>query len=330
MLDEAGVPRRSVLIQGRTRVSLNVLDTHSGLEYRFVPEGPTLSEAEYQAFLDAVAATEGEWVIASGSLPHGVPDDAYAEMACIAAGQGRRFALDTSGVALRAALEQGGLELVKPSLNELELLVGRDLAEPAAQDAEAMALVRSGAARLVAVTLGRDGALLAPPMACCGCRRWMCRCKVRSGRGMRSWGRRRWRWLAVARSGRRWRGVRRGRDRHCLRGDGADAARGCGAALSELMGCEAGKTGLAPQGARCSDPAGVAEPGAGISGPDRAEYCWPQRCRSPRGPGKEHSMSLRNHLLRLLAGTLLAVGLFASGHSGRRQTTSRRSGSAVR
>ena len=47
MLDEAGVPRCSVLIQGRTRVSLNVLDEHSGLEYRFVPEGPTLSDAEY-------------------------------------------------------------------------------------------------------------------------------------------------------------------------------------------------------------------------------------------------------------------------------------------
>ena len=59
-------------------------------------------------------------MIASGSLPHGVPDDAYAEMAWIAAGKGRRFALDTSGVALRVALERGGLELVKPSLNELE------------------------------------------------------------------------------------------------------------------------------------------------------------------------------------------------------------------
>src|SRR6185437_11279976 len=114
MLDEAGVPRRSVLIQGRTRVSLNVLDTHSWLEYRFVPEGPTLTAAEYQAFLDAVATTEGEWVIASGSLPHGVPDHAYADMARIAAENGQRFALDTSGVALRAALERGGLELVKP------------------------------------------------------------------------------------------------------------------------------------------------------------------------------------------------------------------------
>ena len=25
------------------------------------------------------------------------------------------------------------------------------------------------------------------PMACCGCRRWMCRCKARSARGTRSW-----------------------------------------------------------------------------------------------------------------------------------------------
>jgi 6-phosphofructokinase 2 len=161
MLDEAGVPRCSVTIKGRTRVSLNVLDQHSGLEYRFVPEGPTLSDAEYAAFLDAVRTADGEWVVASGSLPHGVPDDAYAEMATIVAGKGRRFALDSSGVALRVALEQGGLDLVKPSLNELELLVGRELTEPGAQDAEAMALVRCGAARMVALSMGRDGALLA-------------------------------------------------------------------------------------------------------------------------------------------------------------------------
>ena len=163
MLDEAGVKRRSVLIKGRTRVSLNVLDCKSGLEYRFVPEGPTLSDDEFRAFLTAVEDVQGEWLIASGSLPLGVPDDAYAQMARIATRKGQRFVLDTSGVALKAAIDQGGMELVKPSLGELEHLVGRDLKDPNAQDAEAMALVRCGAARLVAVTLGRDGALLATP-----------------------------------------------------------------------------------------------------------------------------------------------------------------------
>ncbi len=162
MLDEAHVPRRSVSIRGRTRVSLNVLDIKHGLEYRFIPEGPTLSAEEWQSVLAAVAETEGDWLVASGSLPNGVPPDAYAQVADIAARRGQRFVLDTSGAALRAALGHG-IELIKPSLGELENLVGRKLPEPHEQEAEAMALVRSGAARMVALTLGADGAVLATP-----------------------------------------------------------------------------------------------------------------------------------------------------------------------
>jgi 6-phosphofructokinase 2 len=137
-----------------------VLDVSHDLEYRFVPEGPTVSEDEWRAILTAVAETEGEWLIGSGSLPNGVPQDAYAQVARIAARRGQRFVLDTSGVALRAALGNG-IELVKPSLGELEHLVGRELKDPHEQEVEAMALVRSGAARMVAVTLGPDGAVLA-------------------------------------------------------------------------------------------------------------------------------------------------------------------------
>ena len=163
LLDEAGVKRRSVLIRGRTRVSLNVQDASTGLEYRFVPEGPTLTTAEFQACLATIGQEPGEWLIASGSLPNGVPDDTYAQVARIAAGKGQRFVLDTSGSALVAALEQGGCELVKPSLGELEHLVGRPLKGPVEQDWHAMALVRRGATRMVALTLGVEGALLATP-----------------------------------------------------------------------------------------------------------------------------------------------------------------------
>jgi 6-phosphofructokinase 2 len=161
LLDEAGVARRSVPIRGQTRVSLNVQDRKNCLEYRFVPEGPTLSAAEFQACLAAIEQEPGDWLIASGSLPHGVPDDAYAQMARIAARKGQRFVVDTSGVALAIVLEQGGCELVKPSLGELEHLVGRELSCTDDQDRQAMALVRRGVARMVAVTLGAEGALLA-------------------------------------------------------------------------------------------------------------------------------------------------------------------------
>ena len=100
MLDEAGVKRRTVPIKGLTRVSLNVQDRTSGLEYRFVPEGPTLTEAEWQSVLAVLQEVEGDWLIASGSLPHGVPDDAYAQVARIANRRGQPFVLDTSGPAL--------------------------------------------------------------------------------------------------------------------------------------------------------------------------------------------------------------------------------------
>ena len=160
LLAEQGVPCRVVPTQGRTRISMTVIERTSGLEYRFVPEGPEVTETEWRAALDLLETVEGDWLVASGSLPRGVPADTYARVARLAARRGQRFVLDTSGPALRAALGSG-IELLKPSLGELEAVLGRRLRGAAAQAAEARALVRDGAARMVALTLGRDGAILA-------------------------------------------------------------------------------------------------------------------------------------------------------------------------
>lgn len=160
LLAEAGLPHQILPIAGHTRISLTVIELNSGLEYRFVPEGPVLAEAEWRGVLDLLDTVEGDWLVASGSLPPGVPVDIYAQLARGAARRGQRFALDTSGAPLQAALGSG-IDLLKPSLSELETLLGRKLRNRAAQDAEAAALVREGAARMVAVTLGREGAVLA-------------------------------------------------------------------------------------------------------------------------------------------------------------------------
>ncbi len=160
MLDEAGVPRLTVPIRGRTRICFNVFESLTKLEYRFVQEGPDVSEADWHRMLDVLEATPGDWLIASGSLEHGMPEDIYARVARAAGRRGQRFVLDTSNAALRAALGSG-IELLKPSLGELEMLAGRKLPEPREQEAEAMALVRARAARLIAVTLGEDGAFVA-------------------------------------------------------------------------------------------------------------------------------------------------------------------------
>ena len=159
LLAEAGVRCRAVRIAERTRICMTVLETGTGQEYRFVPEGPALGEAEWQAALAACVGA-ADWLIASGSLPRGVPEDFYARLAGAARQRGQRVVLDSSGPALKAALGSG-LALIKPSLGEFEALLGRALRTPAAQEAAARELVRAGAAERVAVTLGRDGALLA-------------------------------------------------------------------------------------------------------------------------------------------------------------------------
>jgi len=161
LLDEAGVPRRTIRIEGRTRISQTVLDNKTGQEYRFVPEGPEVSEAEWTEALEATAEASHGWLVASGSLPKGVPDDFYARLAPRVAEAGGQLVLDTSGDALKLALEAGGVALVKPSQGEFEALAGRKLGGAEALGREAVALARSGRARLVAVTLGKDGALLA-------------------------------------------------------------------------------------------------------------------------------------------------------------------------
>jgi 6-phosphofructokinase 2 len=160
LLSEAGVPYRAVPIRGRTRISMTVIEQTSGLEYRFVPQGPEVSESEWRAALDLLETVEGDWVIASGSLPSGVPADIYAQIARIAARRRQHFVLDTSGPALAAALGSG-IDLLKPSLGELEALLGHSLPDPATQEAEAAKLVHGGAARMVALTLGEMGAVLA-------------------------------------------------------------------------------------------------------------------------------------------------------------------------
>ena len=163
LLDRMGIRHRRLPIAGDTRISLNVHERQTGKEYRFVPQGPEISAAEWQACLDAIGQLQCQWLVMSGSLPRGMPDDFYARAAHAAHKAGARVVLDTSGKALKAALDgaAGTIELVKPSLGELEQMLGQPLRDPATLRAAAFALVERGAARLVAVSMGHEGALLA-------------------------------------------------------------------------------------------------------------------------------------------------------------------------
>lgn len=148
-------------ITDETRVSFTVHEHSTGAEFRFVMPGPHLSAAEWQGALQHMQDLQPfpEIVVASGSLPPGVPTDFYARLARLCRAQGARMVLDTSGPALSAALAEG-VYLFKPNLKELTDLVGRALETPEQWQAAARQIVLGGQAEVVALTLGHLGALL--------------------------------------------------------------------------------------------------------------------------------------------------------------------------
>lgn len=165
LLSRENVPCLGVSVPVPTRISVTVHDAAGGQEYRFVPEGDALSSADTERLLSTLETVSADWLVASGSLPPGVPPDFHARVARLCHRRGIRFALDTSGPALKAALHQG-IDLLKVSRSEFDSIVpaspsGRDTLAPERLGEAATTLAATGAAAMIALTLGKQGAVLA-------------------------------------------------------------------------------------------------------------------------------------------------------------------------
>jgi 6-phosphofructokinase 2 len=154
------VPSRPVPIAGSIRESFAVDDRQSKQQFRFVLPGPELRKHEQNACLRMLAdtASRAQFVVASGSLPPGVPTDFYQRAAATAADAGARFILDTSGPALQAI--RSGVYLLKPSIRELRESVGHALPDRSAQVAAAREWIHAGKCEVIVLSLGADGALV--------------------------------------------------------------------------------------------------------------------------------------------------------------------------
>lgn len=154
------LPRRRVSIAGETRENVSITERATGAQYRFVLPGPMVAASEAKASLEALAeCAHGGYVVASGSLPPGLDQDFYRSVAEIAVRNGARFVLDTSGPALTAALG-ANVFLIKPSRRELSEVEGRALSTEKDCLLAAQRIVASHRATLVAVSLGKEGAIL--------------------------------------------------------------------------------------------------------------------------------------------------------------------------
>lgn len=156
-LASAGLREALVPVAGETRRTLVVVDDEAGDATGFWEPGPTVSDDDWQRFLaafsDLLPATEA--VVLSGSLPSGLPGDAYAVLCRMAADAGVPAVLDADDDALAQGLA-GGPAIIKPNADELARIApGRDPLTAAEwlRDAGAGAVVASrGADGLIAVT----------------------------------------------------------------------------------------------------------------------------------------------------------------------------------
>ena len=161
LLEREGIDSIVTPSHVETRENFTAYETDSGEQFRFVLPGSALHRAEWEACLERLVSLpeKPKFVVASGSVPPGVPDDFFARVVREAKRQGAQTVVDTSGAPLAAALAEG-VTLIKPNLDELGELTGTTLDSDDARVAACRSLIVSGRAQAVALTLGDKGALL--------------------------------------------------------------------------------------------------------------------------------------------------------------------------
>jgi len=159
LLDEEGIDNRPVSSAGITRENLVVYEESTGLQYRFTMPGPALQADEWIACLETLFDLEPAFIVASGSLPRGVPAAIYGEITRYARERGIRVILDTAGDALNSAIGKG-VYLLKPNLRELERFAGASLSGEKQIRAAGKRLIAEGLAEVIVVSMGAAGAFL--------------------------------------------------------------------------------------------------------------------------------------------------------------------------
>lgn len=160
LLINEGIVSVALPIRGDTRENFVVVDDSANKQYRFGMEGPEVAEPEWQQALQYISEQpEIAYIVASGSLPPGVPSNVFAQLAVIAKQKNARLIVDTSGAALKDAVDEG-LFLIKPNLEELGSLSGKEKLAKEEIVAAARSIIQSGGCEVMVVSMGKDGAML--------------------------------------------------------------------------------------------------------------------------------------------------------------------------
>ncbi|KAA0594410.1 1-phosphofructokinase [Azospirillum lipoferum] len=157
-----GIADAFLRLSGETRVNIKIADLSANDTTDINLPGLSADESALDRVQEAVRRLIGPGtpVLLAGSLPEGLPVDAYGTLTADFASAGARVVLDSSGAPLAAALASTGAlpHCIKPNRHELEDWAGRPL--PTNADLlDAARQLRQRGVSVVVVSLGADGAL---------------------------------------------------------------------------------------------------------------------------------------------------------------------------
>jgi 6-phosphofructokinase 2 len=166
-LSERKISFKSITVAHETRENIVVRETDTNSQFRFVMPGASLSEKEAHACFEVLQQLEPRptCIVASGSLPPGLPEDFFAQLGKVVKKLNARYIIDTSGKPLQLAAKEG-VYLLKPNLGELCALVGKEHLEVNEVDDAAMEVIKQGSCEVMVVSMGPAGALLVTRDGC--------------------------------------------------------------------------------------------------------------------------------------------------------------------
>lgn len=159
LLKEEEILFHAVDTKTETRENWVVLETATNSQYRFTFPGREVREETIKALIEQIRSFAPNYVVASGSLPPGLPDYFYGLIVKNAAAIGAKCIVDTSGAALQA-LKGRHAFLIKPNIGELCKMLNVDWIDKEEIPAAAQHAIKDGFAEIIVVSMGPAGAWL--------------------------------------------------------------------------------------------------------------------------------------------------------------------------
>jgi len=174
LLDEEGVPFSFTPIEHETRTNFIITDTRTMSQTRIDAPGPHISKSELERFLRKIRDIQPkpDVLVASGSVPPGVPANIYYDIVKMTKDKGVRVILDAEGQWLEEGIKAGPC-CVKPNIREAEGLLGVELsteeaiveaAIKLAERVEYLAVISRGKDGIVAASKRRVYKAVSPPL----------------------------------------------------------------------------------------------------------------------------------------------------------------------